>query len=189
MLVNHERGMIFIHPPKTGGGSVRTVLQQSFGFRHVPEIQAEDWHCWQVPAPYAGFKVFGTIRNPYARFLSWYAHLMARHDNPSRGKLAGHLDEWGRCDFATFAKVMLAEGAPVDFRPLSTMLAGAAFVLRQEQLAKDFAQEFGEVSLPTEINKYSHPAWQSCYTPEVVDLVRMNYSDDFERYGYDVHIS
>jgi hypothetical protein len=186
MLVCSEHRLLFIHPPKTGGGSLRAALQHC-GFVRPPEVPASDWHCWKVPAAYASWTVFGTIRNPYARFASWYAHVMGEPRHPSRAHLAGYLDAAGLCDFTTFVQVTLDKGCPADFQPLVVMLRNARFLLRQERLAEEFTRlpfVRPNLALPGGINAFPHPPWRGCYTAQTAALVRDRYAGDFWSYGY-----
>ncbi|MEQ8664325.1 MAG: sulfotransferase family 2 domain-containing protein [Rhodospirillales bacterium] len=74
---------VFIHNPKAGGISVSTALRQGARAFKVPLVEHQlpfhaDWQ--QVVASQgadwvAGACVFGVIRNPWARMVSWWNHI------------------------------------------------------------------------------------------------------------------
>jgi hypothetical protein len=187
MLISHEHRAIYIHPPKTGGYTLRSALSSRFGFKPIPEYPAADWHCWKIPSGYEGFRAFGTVRNPYARWVSWYAHTMATTvDHPVRKIVEPILDDWGKCTFAAFTEYLLSGSVKNDLLPCAVMLARDVVILRQENLAEDFAKLWftdGRAELPF-INSHRHPPWQECYTPATKQLVERYYEKDFDAYGY-----
>lgn len=73
---------VFIHLSKTGGEFVRAVCRE-----HAPS----DWHLriidghpsiYDIPQAYQTLPKLGFIRNPYSWYVSAYAYLKKRGDNP-----------------------------------------------------------------------------------------------------------
>lgn len=180
MLVSHEHAAIFIHPPKTAGTAVRDVLQDDFGFRLIPEPLPWGIHSYQVPEQYAAFKIFGTIRNPYSRWVSWYEHIVRKSDHYLHQEMAVPIE------FAEFTRTLLANGPAADLVPMSVMLKGAVAVVRQECLSDDFATMWfvpNRITMPV-VNEFPHKPWREYYDSDLAALVATRYEKDFDCYGY-----
>ena len=61
-----EIDWIFIHNPKTGGETIRTLLNK-FGKKHIKASQVEN-----IKEKYS----FVFVRHPVSRIISWYNHLL-----------------------------------------------------------------------------------------------------------------
>lgn len=79
---------MYIHLPKTGGSYVTKWLRSQAGGRLY--LRCHDPLQDAVPAMRKGRKVFGTIRDPWSWYVSWWQHSMAA---PDRRK---YLEKWGR---------------------------------------------------------------------------------------------
>jgi len=89
MFVSHKYKFLFLHNPKTGGSSVRTVLEEL-------DIAAKKRECFlHSNATYSkacleknrkdwnDYFKFSIVRNPYSRMVSFYEHMRrigARHE-------------------------------------------------------------------------------------------------------------
>lgn len=72
-------GMLFLHLHKSGGTFVNALLM-----RCVPSARQIGYHLpyREVPAAYRDRPVVGTIRNPWAYYVSWY-HFQVSLPNPN----------------------------------------------------------------------------------------------------------
>ena len=192
MLMSWKHRAIFLHPAKTGGSAVRRVLWEQFDFARPPGLT--DWHTGFLPrgdddtefgyGRYGGWLAFGTVRNPYARLVSLWAHVRAEVDNPRWQFWRDYVGPFA--NFVEFTGKLLRDGPPPEFAPMCMMLAPCAFVLRQESLADDFARlPFvpAPVPLPV-INRHAHPPWPDCYDQPTRELVQRHFYQDFSCYGY-----
>ena len=185
MLISHEYKMLFIHPAKCGGTSLRNTLKKQYKFEIIPEV-GDLWHTHDIPEAYKDYQAFGPVRNPFARYVSWYANVMGNLKHPWRddNKFVEILDGWGRCEFSVFLRYTLKRYTYMT--PCHIMLPENAIIMKQETLDADFSN-LPFVQKPTVLprdNKWPHPPWQDCYTYELANLIREKYSGDFERFGY-----
>lgn len=198
MMMSHEHKAIFLHAPKTGGSTIRHVLWEQFGFVRPPGLT--DWHTPFIPTSrddgilgyggYDGWFLFGSVRNPYARLVSLFGHLVEEMDSPTWQiwwRLAGGVTE----DFSEFARGLLRNGPPAEFPPQCCVLRACSVVLRQEHLEEDFNGlpfVHSPVTLPR-LNAREHAPWPSYYTAETANLVTRWYGGDFIRYGYSFDVA
>ncbi len=192
MLISFDHKAIFVHAPKTGGMSIRHTLWQHFDFVRPPGLT--DWHSGFIPTSeaeptygyggYGGWLIFGVVRNPYERMVSFWRHCVDERDNP----LWRHV--WQRADdadtFSGFVANLLRDGTPQAFPPMTHTLRQCNRVLRFEHLQAEFnTLPFvrSAVVLPV-LNNRDHSCWRDMYDGDTMELVRCHYREDFERYGY-----
>lgn len=183
---------IFLHAPKTGGRAIRQALWQDFGFMRPPGLT--DWHTGFIPTDtdnavygfgrYTGWFVFGVVRNPYARFVSWWSHMLLEKNNPLWA------EQWRRAkhreDFDGFIRAFLANGPSNVFPPMTVTLKNANHILRQESLQIDFEKlpfVCGPYRLPI-VGTTNHAPYMSYYSPETAELIQKHYASDFDAFGY-----
>ena len=186
MIICHEQKLAFLHIQKTGGKSIRKVLQETFPTAYVGKKKAA--RLWHIPAKQAytrwnclhDYYCFAFVRNPWDRLVSWY-HFM-RQTESKRRRRAKELDfpEWlqtyGIGNLPTQADMLCKNGkVMVDF------------VGRFESLQEDFDKigdkfEFN-AALP-HINVSSHKDYHDYYTMPLQRLVAKRYERDCELFGY-----
>lgn len=206
MLVSNESKLAFVHVQKTGGRSVNKVLWENFpdlsklGRRHIPFAQAVK----RQPELEAYF-VFGFVRNPWDRLVSWYSMIDAAQDTPRHAR---HLPEnkfWQavRADFADFDDFVRRGVGASDFRPRQYLRLRMSqsqyftdrdgnfrgdFVGRTERLDEDLATVMArfDIHLDTvpRINRSSHSHYADYYSPASRDIVARVFAEDLERFGY-----
>lgn len=206
MLVSQASKLAFVHVQKTGGRSVNKVLRNNFsdlvklGRRHIHFDEAAT-----LLPDIADYFVFGFVRNPWARLVSWYAMVAAAHETPRH---VAHLQEntfWQsvRADFDDFDDFIRRGVGDPSFRPKRYGLLRvpqtryfsdgsgrfrADFVGRTEHLDEDLVTVMAKfdvhVDVVPRINASSHTHYTGYYTPATRDIVARVYADDLERFGY-----
>lgn len=92
-MYHPEKKFIFIHPPKCAGTSVREILRIEFEstqggiYEPAPHWSLKEWanyikHTHELTSfDIKEWFVFGVIRNPFDRVLSYHEHII-RQENP-----------------------------------------------------------------------------------------------------------
>jgi hypothetical protein len=184
--VNNCNDLLFIHIPKTGGMSIKSILdrQQLSRLSTRPwtnrHMSVEDYIFALGREEFDSLFKFTVIRNPYARLLSYYYFILM--DEYHREHIAHSLTfhefvEWSIEEISTqFSQVSLNGKLLVDL------------VLRYENLLKDWKVLAEACNIPqilpyVNITK-KYPVWEDLYTQKTLSLVREVYSEDFREFGY-----
>ena len=161
--ISSGRRFLFIHPQKTGGSSVYTVLRDLFDDGGSPSEHA---HLRDFKIIQSDYFKFMTTRNPWDRCVS----LIAWHKKSGRNH-----------SLRTAARTMM---------PLSYF--GAAemdYILRFEHLTQDFAMLCGKLGLPARAlphhNASEHGHRREYFTEETRQIVAERFAEDIERFGYE----
>lgn len=195
--VDWKHRLLFVHVPKTGGRSIRSTGLFRIGHRR-----------WHTPASWLPAEArrdliwFGTVRNPWARFVSLWYFFRYGHapGHPLRTRVGircyEQLKHWG--DILTCAKNLDAVNYGI-WRPLVFWLTEGEGndrrlvvdkLLRTERLNKDWRRLAAHVRLPSRrwqlpwTNRMKHPPWRDVYTPELRQVVAEHYKDDIDFFGY-----
>ena len=99
---------VFVHLPRSGGTFVSAVIRKFF-----PAAREIGYHLPRValPAEYSHLPVLGTVRNPWAFYLSWYHH---HHSDKRYLPLFCSLSENRRLDFVETTRNALNLGVNYD---------------------------------------------------------------------------
>ena len=149
------------------------------------------------------YAVFGFVRNPWARLLSWHAMILRRSEvaqQEGREALAtvvankafwaGVIERYP--DFESFVLRGTEEFSRLR-RPqldyLRTPTRSADFVGRTESLDEDFTRacELVSVPAPTVVERRNHGPrldYREHYTDEMADRVAQLFAPDLEEFGY-----
>ncbi len=118
-LTNHKETLIFIHIPKTGGGTVTNLLEKSINLTRKQNYKVVSHKLWgiknidggnidlaHVPWRYinkyhklnmkTNFYIFACVRNPYDRLFSAYMWKNKSLKNKSFEDLKGIFNSWAR---------------------------------------------------------------------------------------------
>lgn len=162
--------MNFVHVPRTGGWSIATALDLNPRKR-----------CRASETPR---KRFAFVRNPLDRLVSTYEFL--RQSQLESHKLALQ----GAVSFSDWVAKGFDETQPeknwwIFMRTQRYWLdADMDFIGRFETLAEDFALIS---SLPLiRSNQSTHGPWQGYYDAQTLAIAVTRFSEDFDRYDYDV---
>ena len=183
---------LFIHIPKTGGMSVRSVCQPppwiDEQWRHGTQ---EEWMD-ALGDRYSEFSVFTVVREPISRFWSawWYlrtqqpGHQFYISDAAERMVLAQYNKP---LEFVTKLGHRFSDF--LHFAPQSLWLCSDVdYVLRFESLDADFAamcrkEGWHNIPLP-HVNKTKRKG-RMLRTEEMDNAIKEAYRDDYRRFGYD----
>jgi Sulfotransferase family len=200
VLVSHSRRLLFIHVPKTGGMSMRGALKKVCDdledvsqYRHVPLEKV-----LRARPELTDYFIAGFVRNPWDRFVSWWAMIDAASkrppDHPHHEFLKRPLWQYVAQfdDFCSFIRDI--PNAPERFqRPqltyLKTVSREADFIGRTEEMERDEARLLERVGAPPaplpHWNKSPRPAsYREFFTEETAAIVEDHFRIDIEAFGY-----
>lgn len=208
MIVSHQQRLLFVHVQKTGGLSTDSLLETLLpdaervqglpGTRHAKLRAALREH-----PEYADYFVFGFVRNPWARLLSWHAMVLRRNSAAEQGNdfVASRLEAnsfWRKvgeeyADFEEFVLRGTREIPRLGTPQLDWLRApgrDADFIGRTESFADDLtsALERAGVRVPdgaVERRNAGPPTdYRSAYSDEMRDRVAEAFAADLEAFGY-----
>jgi Sulfotransferase family len=202
MRVAKSPGLLFIHVPKTGGTTVNHVLEDL-----VPDIEAHNKLKHQTLAKAleddpsrAELFIFGFVRNPWARMVSWWSKIQETGQRVAAGDPRGRKHVESRmwqitlgCDnFDEFVDVVPAKVIRVR-RPQIDYLAvpgrRADYIGRTETFATDLQAILTKLDLPTpEIprsNESPHGDYREFYSDRSRRAVEELYRRDIAEFGYE----
>lgn len=178
MLISHQYRVIFVHIQRTGGNSIRHLLNEAdteavqdlpvaAGKNRLKHCFISDIHEAVEPALFAGYTKFAVVRNPYDRLFSWYS--MFKHNTIAKSEIAGGVERTAHLgnaveaavapyldDFASFLSLP-NEGLfarfhynQLDYLQIDGQLA-VDHILRFENLTDDFNLFAQQLGLPMQL--------------------------------------
>lgn len=205
MQISDSRRALFVHVQKTGGSTVDNVMQDAFddlregkARRHAPLTEILHHH------PEArDYFIFGFVRNPWARLVSWHAMAMNWRQKAEEGKpwaikkvenvpFAGDIAK-NYVDFHTFIMEAPEKWERLRKPQLEYLRDGdreADFIGRTETLASDLQEVFGRMGIPApesvpRFNTSPHTDYRDYYDEATRQRVAEVYAADIERFGYE----
>lgn len=176
MLVNPEFKFAFIHAPKCAGMSLSRWLVDHYGFtdwappgQKIEGSELIERHRYEIPAALADWRVVTCIRDPFARWESFYLYYALELQEPRT--------------FAEFTRDRL------EWLPLQVdYTARADYILRVDQLAEDVRRlPFVDDPVPPLPNcnvSKNNPSYETArreilWTDLLVQRVRDYFAPDF----------
>jgi hypothetical protein len=200
VLASHDRRFLFIHVQKTGGTTVEHLLKKA-----VPDVGKPEGcrkHAGLRSAlrkhPHvAGYWTFGFVRNPWARYVSWWSMIQKVSLPESKASWSRNSQfVQGTAKYPSFEAFV--ERGPEDFsrlsRPqisyLTTTTRKADFIGRTETFAEDMRAVLArlDLSLPEELpqrNRSTHGSYRDYYTPATRDRIGELFKADIDAFLYD----
>lgn len=195
MVIDRNKGFIFVHVPKTGGQSIINAL----GLAHeTPRASHEPFHGIDKQLRKL-FWSFGVVRNPLERLVSLYHFMCQKNMKDSDNFNQRAINEMGfkhwlmNDEFYMFEDKRFMNGGtsllpPMQRRAQSWWLNGCDSVIHFDDLENNLNEAFskaglGRVALP-HINKSDHDDWGLYYDQEMVDFVLKYHGTDFDQYGF-----
>ena len=175
MLISHRYRVIFVHIQRTGGNSIRHLLNEldSNTIQNLPVDKGKNRlkHCFISdiqaviePDVFASYTKFAVVRNPFDRLFSWYS--MFKHNTIAKSEIAGGVERTAHLGNAVEAAVApfldsfesflnLPNSSlferfyynQLDYMQIDGRLA-IDYVLRFEHLTDDFNQLAQKIALP-----------------------------------------
>ncbi len=204
MRVSDQHKVLFIHVQKTGGSTIDAILDEEVPdirsvegvYRHAPLRKILD-----VEPDLTSYWIFGFVRNPWARLVSWWSMIEHFTVNAKAGKkwaIKGlNHDKWFReasqyPDFETFIMDGLEKFPRLRKPQISYLTAGkrrADFIGRVETFDQDVSMVRQKLGLaPLEEvprrNTTAHGDWREFYTPTTQQAIAKHYADDIDAFGY-----
>ena len=160
-MISHDRKIIFVHVPKTGGSSITYTLRDLF--EHVSDRTHET--LWDLCDRHNEYFKFCTVRNPWEMCVSW----MSWHH--------------------THGVIKTLEEAVCKVEPPSKFgLRQMSFVMRFERLHQDFATLCDLIGIERRellhLNQSAHEDYRSYYTPSTRQIVYERFWYVIRRFGY-----
>jgi len=204
--VSDQYRLLFVHIQKTGGNTVRTMLNDALPdarnpFGTLPK-HAHLGGILKAEPGLTDYYVFGFVRNPWARMVSWWSMIQdakLNADAGNEGAIERLRTNWFirqvATTYDTFDDFVLRGpddlprlGTP-QVRYLTTPHRQADFVGRTERLRDDVAAVFGHLGLTVgEVPRANASAprgpYQDFYTERTRQLVAQVYAEDVAAFGY-----
>ncbi len=201
MLASDSLRFLFIHVQKTGGTTVEHVLKKT-----VPDVKRPE-RCPKHSGlrivlrnnpEVARYWTFGFVRNPWARYVSWWEMIQRVKGPESKAKWSERSDFiQGSAKYPDFEAFV--ERGPEDFsrlsRPqlsyLSTPTRRADFIGRTESFADDMRAVLARLDLPVpedlpRRNRSSYAgSYRDYYTPATRDRIGELFKADVDAFVYD----
>lgn len=176
------RPLLFIHIPKSGGTTIRAVLN-----KHIVAFSGEDHHTGITKehiAKYRGLYKFAFVRSPWRRLASMYRNnkldCERKHEN------------FPYDSFRHYVELLPGGGHPMyknqlDFICIDGKIA-IDFIGRYENYLKDLKTLCDKFNINAPVNRrlryFGDYNYLDYYNDELVKLVGEHYSRDIEHFNY-----
>jgi hypothetical protein len=181
--VDHDRRLIFVHIPKTGGTSIKRALgMEGLGDHRTPTALVH-------PATWEAYFSFMVVRNPFDRLVSSYAYHTGPTYHGAYFQQHPDLKEWGFQEhFRKMRDKSWAIRPQVEYTRHDYSQTRISAVLRFEDLAEDARELFERIGVDAELphlNPSSRRDARDYYDdPDFLREVVEFYREDFEAWGY-----
>jgi len=218
MFITTNKKLGFIHIPKCGGTSIHAAFRG--GVKGPNKNNHQDpWSLWQPADSHITYEHmlrdypnlvhpetwFTVVRNPFARYQSWYYYQIAYHKKRLSGelKLKGHTPAEMREHIAILEDLgikgtllnldwVVAQGVPKQFsKPQYDWVSGCPnlkwFKLEEIDTLYKWLDNMGchkERMHEKKIDKKL--TWQEELDDEMLEVIQQRYAIDFEKFGYEL---
>ena len=206
MRVSDQHRLVFVHVQKTGGNTVRGLLNEALPDARNPHgvlpKHARLGGILKAEPALADYFIFGFVRNPWARMVSWWSMIQdakSRADEGSPGAIerlrTNRFMRVVAATYPTFEDFVLRGpdelprlGTP-QVRYLTTPHRKADFVGRTENLRADVTTVFDRLGIqlgevPRANASTPRGPYQDFYTDQTRLKVAMVFADDVTAFGY-----
>jgi hypothetical protein len=204
MRVSDSKRLLFVHIPKTGGATIEKVLDQNLDDVRFEQRRRHDTlrQILEREPMLSDYWIFGFVRNPWSRMVSWWAMIAQARAAAAAGDEANirkfeRYPVWKAVrdypDFETFVmrgpdEVERLRITQLDF--LSTPTRKPDFIGRTENMLDDVNVVRSRLGLRPKPrlphrHRGSYGPWRDYYTTETRDRVASLFKDDIEKFGYE----
>ena len=202
MIYSKTYQFLFTHISRTGGVSITACLLQYFKdakellWQHAPLAMAQE----KLGSKFDSLYKFAFVRNPWNRFVSWYALIgqsieqdeakksaISSPDHPHWTKFDAFLDNWS-CEKIYIGDVVhpqLSQWAQLVDQE-GTLLTD--YIGRFESFNKDISTIFNKLSIDSQhiphINTSHHYHYSNYFTSYGKELVASVFRDDLLQFNY-----
>lgn len=211
MLISDSRQVLFVHVPKTGGVTAEGMMRRSCPDAREDVEPRQGRHSGlgrilRAEPSLADYWVFGFVRNPWARMVSWYSmidswnrrmrEVEASEGSTDRPKSRGNEMWRAVADYSGFEEFVLRGTAelPRLGKPQISYLRAprlgreADFIGQTENLASDMQVVLERLGVapkaPPNRNRSDHGHYRDYYTSETRRCIAEVYAEDIELFGY-----
>lgn len=190
---NYETESVFIHVPRTAGGSISAALYSGEDKGH---FSSRAFMAWDRDK-FLSFYKFCFVRNPYDRLVSAYFRVVTNPNSGQTMRFADHLirprgsfENFVLCleDYRYRVKVF---SHPHFFPQLDLVGVGGMipmdFVGRFENLNEDFSTLTSRLGANVQLDMHNatpHDDFREMYSRKSAEVVRRLYEKDFVAFGY-----
>ena len=188
-MINHEKKIIFVHIPKTGGTSIESLFCSSNLYGKEKHLMSHEYD----PKHLKSYFKFSFVRNPWDRSLSYYFfRLQKSYEMFGHGDsflnwmkfLHNCRDNEHKNNFFQFY-LSIQNQYEFIFRNDCLMID---YVGKFENLQQDFNTVCDKIEIPRQQlphkNKTSHKHYTEYYDDETREIVAQKYAKDIEYFGY-----
>jgi hypothetical protein len=204
--VSDQHRLLFVHVQKTGGNTVRSVFNSAAPDARNPlgdlPKHAHLGGILRAEPGLAAYDVFGFVRNPWARMVSWWSMIQDAKTNAEAGNAGAvarlRTNRFMRLVATTYETFDdFAIRGPAEFprlrtpqlRYLVTPARRADFIGRTEHLATDLPAAFARVGVvieevPQANASSARPPYQEFYSEAARRHIADVYAEDVTEFGY-----
>lgn len=193
-----DKPILFVHVPKTGGTSIKSVLRNRYTWNIPPGPQRPEHDPLFILEKYndlSKFFVFAVVRNPFTRAYSYFKHFQKQNNSDvTFEQFLDHVRRRRQSVLENHDAVNLKrDRTPFIVYPQSFYLFDLKGVMSIDKLYRyekmsELEQDFG-ISLPKmNVGSYSKEDYYRAYNQTNIDLVKHIYLEDFINLQYSILI-
>ncbi len=213
MLISERYNFLFVHIPKTGGISIRTILlpyclhtRKRLPGKLISKLGLDfnwRWHHFRLHATlseaektlptdvFESMLKFTVVRNPWAKLVSSY-HFEQQRKGHRHSK--NKVRQMAFSDYLRYTLKKRKRSAHTFLQKRQIVgldgNVGVNVILRQETLQSDWDQLVPKLNIDDQLvlprkNTSQHKDYRSYYSDEDIEFVRRHWQEDIEAFGYD----
>lgn len=187
---NDEYKLIFIHPPKTAGGSIIKVLNITRENRRFGHYDYNQLKNFLDPSKLQEYTKFTVTRNPWDRMVSlFHFRIMKGYDTILFPHGNYNFEDW------LFNKVTRMRAGNLEWTPVIDCITDDSgnimtdYIIRFENLEKEWKSFLSEVGVPhiplPVVNKTEHKHYREYYTSDKsINFVKEIFQKDINYFNY-----
>jgi|7_EtaG_2_1085326.scaffolds.fasta_scaffold33552_3 hypothetical protein len=177
-MISHKKKFILITPPRTASNTLRLALDKYLA-DHLGNHRSIAVYKKHLKGKFSNYKIFGVIRNPWSRLLSYWCFFKREYKGMSFEEFITNRTDIDRMD-----KDLLTDYFSIDNKVIVNKY------INFDNLQQDFNTFCEEV----DISKFILPIQGStgecslkikeCYTPKLFNIVKDKYKNEIKYFKY-----